>query len=217
MPFFKKQRTAQQIGNEAAIAVQQVRQGIITRDEYHKIMASLVADFLAAAKGLRFKLDDVDTIVACGEKLGEDDQLRYFEVFRHLIDSLKEDGPVITFALQRSAYQVYQLAATRASSLNKEQRWEESLHFCQMAERALPQFESLSTIEAPQLYAVSGRALQGLKRYTEAYKTFKRAISLAQQVLSGPNGNIQSEERDHLLFIVSHCQEMLADLESEMK
>src|SRR5579859_163339 len=168
MPLFRKNKTAEQIGSEAAAAVQQVRRGSITRDEYVKSMSHLVADFLAAAKVKRFTLKDVDTLIACGEKIDEDDQLAYFEEFRALISSMNEVGPVITYALQLVAYQVYILAATRAGTLNAEERWEESLRYCQSAERALPQFKAISTIEASQLYAVLGNALLGLKRYTEA-------------------------------------------------
>ena len=180
-------------------------------------MSHLVADFLTDVKVKRFTLKDVDTLIACGEKLSGDDQLAYFEEFRVVISNMKEEGPVITYALQLIAYQVYILAGTQAGILNSEERWEESLRYCQSAERALPQFKAISTIEASQLYAVFGNALLGLKRYTEAYKTFMRANSAAQELLSNPNVNLQSKDRDHLHLISSHCQKMLKDLESQMK
>lgn len=217
----RRKKTASQIGTEVALLVQQQQRGLVGRDRYAKRMVDLVSEFAAAANSMRFLLEDVDVLVACGEQLDEECRFLFFDDFRRALAALSSKEPVTLYALHIVAIQTYTLALRRASRLNAEQRWAESLAYCELAEQAFLQFEDigpLSMLEKSQLYAIFGETLAGLQRSADAYGMFLRACSLAREMLTRTDQkNMSNEIRKQLETIAAVSEQEIKRLEVYLK
>lgn len=179
MRFFRKQKSIQELASEIATLVAENRRGTTVGQQYQERMVPLNAEVLAGMKSRWFGVTDIEALLTHGERIPEDDRLRFFDALHMTLRNSGElSNDLFAYALKLFAEKAISIALTQAEQMRRQKQWAESLKYCQLAERYFP-----SLPPQPFYFLQLGYAYWGLQQLKDAYQAFKNGEQAAQNEL----------------------------------
>lgn len=210
MSWFRKRKSARQLGEEVVAAVAELVDGKIDREQYVQQLAAALAELkVGMDRTMRFSLDELEEFADCAEQLDPLDRLGFYADIMPII-AMPPTSPRSDYLLVLLSIPLSHLAVTKAFELMNEGTWDEALAYCDLATKAIPHVAPTGPSLIPDIHRARALALRGLRRYSEAYQDFKRAEEAIQNALA--SSYTSDEERNSLGVLLDDCRRYAQEL-----
>ncbi len=191
MGLFAKHKTTSQLGSEATDLIRGYADGRLDQSALVQGYAAIFGELAAAMRVGRVGLDDVDSFERFGDLMTGSGKFFFARSLFDCLAAIEDRSAVMDYAMTTIANRLRISALEEGFRMQKEQRWNDCLQYCDEAARTLPYLP----FPEPVVYLLRGVSLTGLGRTGEALRQFTEGEAVARAALENPGLSLDNEQR----------------------